>query len=131
MAHLPYHWKERFCQVLLIAPVSKAPEVMLFLDSWAEAEGGTAENNPLNTTLTIAGCTLYNDAGVKNYPTAVTGICATACTLAQMPVYSGLWKDMQKVGAYKAEDLVNRNRDAISTWGTNPDVILRVISEHR
>lgn len=117
--------------MLLIAPLTQAGEVLLFLTAWGKAEGGTAAFNPLNTTYTMPGATSYNDTGVRNYVNAVQGICATACTIAQNSAYLNLWKDMQRVGAYTAEDLVERNRDAISTWGTDPDVILRVIREIR
>lgn len=123
MAHIPYHWKERFCQMLLI-PVSH--ENMRFLTAWADAEGGTAQNNPLNTTYQMPMSTDYNSVGVKNYPVAVVGIAATACTIAMNTAYEGIWKDMQ-ANVYSAESIVNRNKTAISTWGTNPTLMLSVL----
>jgi hypothetical protein len=49
--------------------------------AWQAAEGGTASWNPFNTTQPAAGSTLYNSAGVRNYPSEVTGINATVETL--------------------------------------------------
>ena len=123
LPHLPYHWRERMCQMLLI-PL--AHQNMRYLDAWQKAEGGTAGNNPLNTTYDLPGSTDYNTVGVKNYMSAIEGICAQAITLARNSAYLGLWKDMQ-AGTYSAEDIVNRNRPAISTWGTDPDLILKVL----
>lgn len=125
MAHLPYHWKERFCQMLLIP---FRPETFRFLEAWQRAEGGNAENNPLNTTYTLPGSTNYNSAGVKNYRTPVEGICAQACTIAADTGYSALWKDMQFAG-YTAEQLVMRNQAGISHWGTSTSLMLEVLEE--
>ncbi len=51
--------------------------------SWAQAEGGNAAFNPLNTTLEWPGATDYNSVHVKNYLTSDDGIKATAQTLKQ------------------------------------------------
>lgn len=61
------------------APLSK--ENISFLDSWANAEGGSAAFNPLNTTQPEPGATNYNSVGVKEYTNAQQGIQATATTL--------------------------------------------------
>lgn len=52
-----------------------------WLTAWQASEGGTAANNPLNTTQPAGGATNYNSIGVKNYPTAASGAAATAATL--------------------------------------------------
>lgn len=49
--------------------------------AWMQAEGGAALWNPLNTTHEAPGATDYNWVGVKNYPTARSGIRATIETL--------------------------------------------------
>jgi len=128
--HAPYHWRERLCQMLLI-PVK--PEVMRFFEAMSYAEGtlaygatGGPQNNPLNTTYPMPWSDDWNSVGVKNYDSVVEGICATASTFARDPRYLDWWKDMQK-NVYTAEELVERNREAIHTWGTDPDVILRVL----
>ncbi len=51
--------------------------------SWAQAEGGNADFNPLNTTLDWPGATDYNSVHVKNYLTSADGLKATAQTLKQ------------------------------------------------
>jgi hypothetical protein len=51
------------------------------LQTWRRFEGGTAVNNPLNTTEPAPGSTDYNDAGVQNYPSAAIGERMTAETL--------------------------------------------------
>jgi hypothetical protein len=62
------------------------------LKLWAGAEGTSARNNPLATTLgspqsgvTIAGSTQFNQVGVQNYPNESTGVAATVQTLKQYP----------------------------------------------
>lgn len=49
--------------------------------AWAQAEGGSADFNPLNTTLHKPGATDYNSVGVKNYTSLAQGVEATAETL--------------------------------------------------
>lgn len=51
------------------------------LVAWMQAEGGSAKWNPLNTTQEAPGATVYNYAGVKNYPSASVGIRAASETL--------------------------------------------------
>lgn len=45
--------------------------------SWPPA----AENNPMATTMTATGSTVFNSAGVRNYPTSREGAQVTAQTL--------------------------------------------------
>ncbi len=128
--HAPYHWRERLCEMLLI-PLTTAN--LDFLSAMSFAEGtlaygptGGPKNNPLNTTYPMPWSDDWNGVGVKNYDSPVEGISATASTFARDPRYLPWWKDMQK-GIYTAEQIVERNRDAIQYWGTDPDVILRVL----
>lgn len=54
---------------------------LAFLDSWHAYEGGTATNNPMNTTQPEPGASLYNSVGVRNYTNPKQGTTATATTL--------------------------------------------------
>ena len=49
--------------------------------AWAEQERTLAGWNPLATTLTLPGATLFNSAGVKNYQTFEQGLDASWLTL--------------------------------------------------
>ena len=53
------------------------------LNAWQSCEGADAAFNPFNTTLDWPGATLYNSAGVKNYPNFQAGWSATASTINQ------------------------------------------------
>lgn len=121
--HLPPHWRERLL-ALLLCPTS--PANMQLLDAWQRAEGGHAQWNPLNTTEPMHGTTDYNSVGVKNYPTPVCGIAATALTLILAP-YHSLWVDLQ-AGGYSARQLVERNEHAFNTWGTGASHILALLT---
>ena len=121
--HLPPRWRERLL-ALLIAPAT--PGNMQLLDAWARAEGGHAEWNPLNTTMHMDFATDYNSVHVRNYPSPVSGIAATALTLI-LPPYRTLWVDLQH-GGHTARELVERNRHAFDTWGTGADHILRLLT---
>lgn len=131
-AHCPYHWRERMCQMLLI-PLKA--ETMRLLEAWTIAEGaleygatGGPKNNPLNTTYPMPWSSDFNSVGVKHYDSPVEGICAQAATLARDERYLPLWKDLQK-GTFTAEQLVDRNQEAIHTWGTDIDLLRRVLKD--
>jgi hypothetical protein len=49
--------------------------------AWAEQESTVAGWNPLATTLSLPGATLFNSAGVKNYQTLEQGLDASLMTL--------------------------------------------------
>ena len=49
--------------------------------AWAAQEGTDAGWNPLATTLDYPNSTLFNSAGVKNYPSLEDGLTATVLTL--------------------------------------------------
>jgi hypothetical protein len=60
------------------------------LAAWVRSENSTAENNPLDTTLTEPGATWFNNIPladgqvihVMNYPAATVGAAATAATIS-------------------------------------------------
>ena len=88
---------------------------MAFFYAWRQAEGGTAANNPFNTTMKMPGATIYknNTHGVKNYKSVEDGIEATCKTLKlhyYTDIVDGLKND---VGLKK----LSRMR-SIKTWGT-------------
>jgi hypothetical protein len=117
--HLPPLWIDRLAGLMLF---KASPQTRRLFEAWAKAEGGTAEWNPLNTTEPMPGATDYNTVGVKNYPTPISGISATALTLALEP-YRSLWLDLQH-GGYTAVQLVRRNGHCFDTWGTGAAHVL-------
>lgn len=91
--------------------------------AWLQSEGGSARNNPTNTTLPKPGATNYNSVGVKNFPTQQVGIEATVETF-----------DTPGQGYDKFESAMKRNAPARTTcrligessWGTGKKLILEV-----
>lgn len=74
--------REQFARMLLAEIDAKPRKRNLWaLVSWMQAEGGSADFNPLNTTLEMPGATNYNSVGVKNYVSLDQGVKATARTL--------------------------------------------------
>lgn len=122
--HYPPNWRQRLLEVVN-APVTD--ENLRFLRAWALAEGGDAEWNPLNTTISVPFFTAgdFNSSGVKNYSRATAGVCATALTLITS-VYAPLLGALQG-GKLTAEQIVDKCEAAIRTWGTNPDTIRNVL----
>ena len=88
---------------------------MSFFYAWRQAEGGTAANNPFNTTMKMPGATKYKDNthGVKNYKSVEDGIEATCKTLKlnyYTDIVNGLKND---VGLKKLSRM-----SSIKKWGT-------------
>ena len=104
------------------------PEGMRLLDAWQRAEGGTARWNPLNTTYKLWNSTDYNqnDPPVQNYFRPTEGCAATVLTLVN-GYYNGILGDLQN-GVKTAEQIVTDRRAQFQTWGTDPDVVLRVLA---
>lgn len=105
------------------APVT--PENLRFLNAWAQAEGGSASNNPFNTTEPLPGATSYNSVGVRNYSTPQQGLDATVRTLTGSignygPILSALRSGTSAQAAAQAV--------AGSQWGTGSGV-LRVLGD--
>ena len=74
--------REDFARLLLPKVGAKPTKRNLWaFVAWAQAEGGSASFNPLNTTLPKPGATNYNAVGVKNYKSLAQGVEATAETL--------------------------------------------------
>jgi hypothetical protein len=121
--HLPPDWEKRLL-ALLLCPFDV--ERFKFLNAWAQAEGGHAVWNPLNTTFVQEPCTDYNSAGVKNYDTPVAGVAATARTLILEP-YRCLWRDLQ-FGSWTALQLATRNSVDLDVWGTGGKNVIRILS---
>lgn len=96
---------------------------VLFLRAWQSKEGGSARNNPLNTTQPATGATVLpgNSAGVKEYPSAAVGADATASTLLNGR-YPDVVKALQTGNAPAALVSGKVSVDAvvsqIRTWGT-------------
>jgi hypothetical protein len=89
---------------------------LVFLHAWANAEGGTATYNPLNTTLPLPGATDYNRAHVKNYLDALQGTAATMLTL-RLHFYDHLRAALGEDGLTPRGILARSGAD-LDTWGT-------------
>lgn len=113
--------KDFFIEILngIGAPITK--ENLKFLAAWRQAEGGTASNNPFNTTYKLdadSKKTDYNSVGVKNYTNKTYGIAATTKTL-KLPYYKNIVKGLQNnIGA---KNIAN-NTNELKTWGTGAGV---------
>lgn len=129
--HLPPNWVDH---LLALIGGAHTHEKERYLNAQARAEGGSAAWNPLNTTFVLPGCTNYNSIGVKNYPRAVWGVCATALTFtgpADGPLtFPKLLSHLQSASpGPTAEAIVNECADEIRHWGTDPALILEILSE--
>lgn len=97
--------------------------------AWAQAEGGDAHFNPLNTTEAAPGATIFNYAGVKNYPTAEVGLGATERTFRHPDHgYGAILKSMREnKSASHTLGAVGR-----SDWGTGGNLAEEVLQDmHR
>jgi hypothetical protein len=136
MAHLPQNWIQKLF-VLLSMPGWKEGKYYheaerLFI-AWAQAEGGTAENNPLNTTC-HGGDSFgdwqgqdFNRITVANYTSPFHGIVLTAATFLESKIfYPGVVVPLRKMeaGSVTAENFVKTNKVAIEQWGTSAQLIL-------
>jgi len=122
--HLPPQWRER---LLAVVGAKAGVENLRLLDAWQRSEGGTAQWNPLNTTYKLTGSTDYNTVpGVQNYRRATEGVCAQALTLVD-GLYNGILGDLQG-GNKTAEQIVTDRAEQFRTWGTDPDLMLRVLA---
>jgi peptidoglycan hydrolase CwlO-like protein len=54
---------------------------LIVVVTWEVAEGTAAAYNPLATTSYLPGSTIFNEAGVRNYPSLGAGLRATVLTL--------------------------------------------------
>lgn len=98
--------------------------------AWAaelQAEGGSAKNNPCNTTLSLPGATNYNSIGVKNYPTPEVGIEATVKTLKENNGQR-YFKIRRRLRANDSATRIVRGFGE-SAWGTNLELVLAVLDD--
>jgi hypothetical protein len=130
--HYPDHWIPRLVS-LLEAPNDH--ERWRFFTAWGQAEGGTAQWNPLNSTLDLGSqwvLSNYNSTGVKNYRYAIVGVVATALTMNQRnPDGSLLFATLLgniRDAELTAEQIVKLSEANIKTWGTNPATILACLA---
>lgn len=139
MSHLPSHWIEKLCAILSVDGWRTGVfphQVTRFFTAWAQAEGGTAAWNPLNTTEHVHSTDFgdwqtspdYNSVGVANYKTQALGIMATSVTLlaGRFDSLLGDLRTADTTGA-TAEDLVKGHEVEIKTWGTSPTLMLEVL----
>lgn len=74
-----YEWEGALADAL---GITYSPGVKKFFDAWTTADQSDAPNNPFNITVDYTGTSTGdlpgNSANVKNFPTAVAGINATA-----------------------------------------------------
>lgn len=94
-----------------------------FLRAWSASEGGSAQNNPFNTTWNMdsLGGSKYNSAGVRNYPNEDIGVKANSQTIkggSFKPIYDILVSD-KHVDEAGGPALIN----AFGLWGTGFNLI--------
>lgn len=132
--HTPPNFDQR---VLVGVKGQLNPENYRLFQAWRRAEGGTAKWNPLNSTLTLGSqwteTTPYNSVGVRNYRYETVGVAATILTLIQRNAdgtmrYGGILADLQS-GTRTAEEIVRDRLNQFDTWGTDTDLLLRVLAE--
>lgn len=107
-----------YAAVLQAIAAPATPNTLQLCRDWQRFEGGSAAWNPWNTTQWAVGATVYNSAGVKNYPDEATGEHATAATLTNgyyPDVLAALQHDLP---AYEW-GLNPAITDQIDTWGTH------------
>jgi hypothetical protein len=77
---------EDYTRILTGIGAKATPENIKLMQSWRNAEGGTHNNNPFNTTQNWAGA---SGGGVKRYQTRQQGIDATVDTLVNAGARTG------------------------------------------
>lgn len=122
---VPSNWSAWKAALLAALGAPDTPANDQFLNAWAQAEGGSASNNPFNTTQTEPGSSMYNNLGngqgVQNYPDAQTGLVGTVRTLTN-GYYNGI------IAALRQGTSAQNTATAVaqSPWGTGAGV-LRVL----
>jgi len=127
--HFPPYWGQHLTAVF---GAPQRAESELFWTAWGYAESGGsldgAKWNPINTKQAIPGFMLadWNPEGVKQYAFPVVGVAATAATLCSHgpdgALYGHIVGAIQN-GTLTAQEILDRSKDQITTWGTNVDAI--------
>ena len=112
------NWQAQILQGLG-APVT--PSNLKFFNAWERAEGGTASNNPFNTTQAAPGASSYNKVGVRNYLSPEQGINATISTLQ-----NGRYGDIVSALRQGTNATLAAQALAASPWGTG-NLVLKVL----
>lgn len=101
-------------QILRGVGAPPTPENVRYINAWAQAEGGRAENNPFNTTQPGYGETGdYNSVHVKRYGTPQGGIQATIHTLQ-----NGHYGNILAALKQGTSAMADAQALAASPWGT-------------
>jgi hypothetical protein len=136
--HLPQNWIQKLCVALSVDgwQTSAYPnQVVRLFKAWAQAEGGNATWNPLNSTDHVHSAegawqgTDYNSVGVCNYLKPYYGIAATAGLLLGGN-YDALVADLRTAATSgkTAEQIVKDNAALFTLWGTGPKLVLEVLA---
>lgn len=93
--------------------------------TWMQSEGGSARNNPLNTTQRMPGSTSYNYVGVQNYPNLDSGLAATTRTFhTQGQGYDRILAAMRRNDpARKTVRIIGE-----TNWGTGKTLMAQVLT---
>ena len=83
------------------------------MNAWVRAEGGSASNNPFNTTQAAPGASAYNGVGVRNYASPLQGIQATDRTLL-----NGRYGNILSALRQGTDPMAAARALAASPWGT-------------
>lgn len=114
-------------QLLTAIKAPNTPQNLTALNAWQRAEGGSALNNPFNTTLQAGATpTPYNSAGVRNYASPQAGINATIQTLTA-PQYASGYQPI--ISALRAGNNAQAVASAVgaSPWGTSGSLMSQIL----
>lgn len=94
---------------------SPATETLAFFNTWARYEGTQARNNPLADTLPQGGSTVFNSAGVQDYPSVAVAQAAYCETFRTVPAYAPIIAAVRSNGPFQNAAVA----DALDAWGTH------------
>jgi hypothetical protein len=112
---------EQFATAVISGLGAKSTQKNLdLMRAWFAAEGTSATNNPLATTLDGYGGVSFNSVGVKNYPSLEAGVKATIRTL-QSSYYTHIVELMQ-TGKIRPMQIFRQAEDEFNIWRSgNPN----------
>lgn len=117
-------WDIRLLYALGVVPTDAR---LAFLHAWQALEGGTARNNPFNTTLRLPGSWNYNRAGVQNYVDALQGLSATLLTI-RLDYYVGV-RAALSAPHLSAVQIATRAASSLDKWGTGGAKVVRLLQQ--